>query len=291
MHRLAALFGFVQFDFAGELPLADGRYLSRDAGGESVLVVRTTGAPRPPARRRRRARAAEPEATAAPLPLVRATAIRAFAPFASDEEARWWLEEATEADDTVDVLVAEGIGLLNRALHVRAVAGADPHANQLAPERAVAVRLGYGSGEETAEGAFAEARELDVRAAASRRRRRQEELQPQERIAAVLGGRESVDACETLLLRARADLDAGRLREAALQLRVGLEALLVELEVAVSDPGHERDMGILRERRQEVGETANSALRGEPSAEQAESVRELLEVCERVLRRRRVLRG
>ena len=42
----------------------------------------------------------------------------------------------------------------------------------------------------------------------------------------------AVDACETLLLRARADLDAGRRREAALQLRVGLEALLVELEEA-----------------------------------------------------------
>ena len=46
----------------------------------------------------------------------------------------------------------------------------------------------------------------------------------------MLGGRERVDVCETLLLRARADLDAGREREAALQLRVGLEALLAELK-------------------------------------------------------------
>lgn len=288
---MGTLFGFAQFDFAGALPLPDGRYLSRDAAGESVLVVRTAGAPRPPARRRRRARAVEPDAAAPPLPLVRATAIRAFAPFASAEEAHRWLEEATEADDTVDVLVADGIALLNRALHVRAVAGADPHLNQLSPERAVAVRLGYGTGEEAAEGGFTEAREVAVRAAASRRRHRQEELQPQERIAAVLGGRESVDACEALLLRARADLDAGRRREAALQLRVGLEALLVELRGAISDPGHDRDMATLDERRQEAVEVAEAAVHDEPSAEQVESIGELLEVCERVLRRRRVLRA
>jgi hypothetical protein len=288
------LFGFAQLDFAGPLPLADGRYLARDAdaGGESVLVVRTLGAPAPASRRRRRPRRADPDAEARPLPLARATAIRAFAPFASEEEAERWLEQASEAEDTTDVLVADGIGLLNRALHVHALAGADPHAHELTPERAVAVRIGFGSGEETAEGLFTAAREVDVWAAgASRRRRRQEDLRPQERVAAVLGGRERVDACETLLLRARADLGAGRGREAALQLRVGLEALLVELQGALSDPDHEQDMATLRERRHQAGEAANAALKGELSGKAEGEVRELLETCERVLRRRRVLRG
>jgi hypothetical protein len=36
-------------------------------------------------------------------------------------------------------------------------------------------------------------------------------------------------ACESLVLRARADLDAGRQREAALQLRAALDAALAEL--------------------------------------------------------------
>ncbi|HEY0317876.1 MAG TPA: hypothetical protein VGC49_06235 [Solirubrobacterales bacterium] len=291
---MGKLFGFAQLDFAGPLPLADGRYLARDtdAGGESVLVVRTLGAPAPASRRRRRPRRADPDAEARPLPLARATAIRAFAPFASEEEAERWLEQASEAEDTTDVLVADGIGLLNRALHVHALAGADPHAHELTPERAVAVRIGYGSGEETAEGLFTAAREVDVWAAgASRRRRRQEDLRPQERVAAVLGGRERVDACETLLLRARADLGAGRGREAALQLRVGLEALLVELQGALSDPDHEEDMATLRERRHQAGEAANAALKGELSGKAEGEVRELLETCERVLRRRRVLRG
>ncbi len=158
----------------------------------------------------------------------------------------------------------------------------------------MAVRIGYGSGEEIADGRFSAAREVDVWASgASRRRRRQEDLRPQERVAAVLGGRERIDACETLLLRARADLDAGRQREAALQLRVGLEALLVELH---GGPTGSRPRG-------GHGDAAASAARGRRGGQRspaggeltcgagAISVRELLRVCERVLRRRRILRG
>ena len=48
---------------------------------------------------------------------------------------------------------------------------------------------------------------------------------------------------------------------------------------------------MLRERRGEAGEAANEALRGELSGATTTSVTELLERCERVLRRRRVLRG
>lgn len=288
---MGKLFGFVQLDFAGTLPLADGRYLARDDGGESVLVVKTAGAPRPAARRRRRARAVEPGAPAAALPLVRVTAIRAFAPFDGPEAAQRWLDATSETEDAVEAVVAAGVRLLNRALHVRAVAGADQHSSQLSPERAVAVRLGYGSGEETVGGGFVAAREVDVRTAASRRRRRQRELEPQERLAAVLAGRAALDACETLLLRARADLDAGRHREAALQLRIGLEALPVEMRNAVADPGHKRDLETLERRQEEAAAIADAALRGEPSAAQREALLGLLEIAERVLRRRRVLRG
>jgi hypothetical protein len=184
------------------------------------------------------------------------------------------------------------MAVLNRALHAQGVAAADPHGAELTPERAAAVRIGYGSGEALAEGRFIAAREVDVWASgASQRRRRQEDLRPQERVAAVLGGRERVDPCEVLLLRARADLDSGRRREAALQLRVGLEALLAQLQGAVADSGHDEDMATLRNRRGEAGDAANSALAGELGDEQHGQVRELLEICERILRRRRVLRG
>jgi hypothetical protein len=257
-----------------------------------VLVIGTIGAPPPPARRRRRPRPAEPEADPSPLPLARATAIRASTPFEDAAAAAAWLDEATEAEDMTEILVEEAVTLLNRALHAQAVAAADPRVQILAAERAVAVRIGYGTGEETADGLYSAAREVDVGAAGpSRRRRREEDLRPQERVAAVLGGRERLDACETLLLRARADLDAGREREAALQLRIGLETLLVELGHSLDDTGHSEDIAALTERRGAAIAAAESALGAELTSAQAHDLRELLEICERVLRRRRVLRG
>lgn len=286
------LFGFAQLDFAGTLSLSDGRYLERDDSTEQVLVIRTIGAPAQPHKRRRRAKGVDPEPSAKPLPLARATAIRAFAPFADEDAAEHWLDQAIEAEETADEIVADAVALLNRALHAQWVAAAEPHAHELTPERAVAVRIGYGAGEEVADGRFSEAREVDVWATgASRRRRREEGMQPQERVAAVLGGRERLDVCETLLLRARADLDAGRHREAALQLRVGLEALLAELGGGKGDEGQSEDLATLRENKREADEAANAALTGELPPERLAQVRELLAVCERVLRRRRIMRG
>lgn len=269
---MAKLFGFVQFDFAGKLPLADGRYLvgSPGSGEETVLVLQRTSAPALGERRRRRGRSVPPEP--AHVTLTRATVIRAASPFEDQATAARWLDEVCEDETSVDLLTAEAGKTLNMGLHAQAVAAADPQMRQLAPEDAERVLIGYGSGEETAEGRYTDARQVDVGPrTASRRRRREEQLRPQERVAAVLRGREQLDACETLLLRARADLDAGRNREAALQLRVGLEALLAELDGAVDDPDHEKDMATLRDH-------------------QAAEIEETLSICERVLRRRRVLR-
>jgi hypothetical protein len=274
--------------------MADGRYLARggEAAGERVLVLETLGAPAAAPKRRRRDRSVDAPSPPATLPLARVTAVRAHEPFDSEDDAARWLERVSDSEDEVDALIAEAIALLNRALHAHATASADPRAAELSSEHAVKVRIGYGSGEQVAEGTFAAAREIDVRAAGlSRRRQRAEGLRPQERAAAVLGGRERIDACETLVLRARADLDAGREREAALQLRIGLEALLAELAGAVRDPGHDRDMAALYEQRGKAGEAANAALKGELGPAERSVVRELLETCERVLRRRRVLRG
>lgn len=286
----------MQFDFAGAFAVADGRYLARESGnasgGQSVLVIETLGAPPPPPRRRRRPRQAEPDPALGPLPLARVTAVRASEPFEDQDQAARWLGGAVQTESAVDALVEEGIGLLNRALHAHGAASGNPYAQEMSPERAVAARIGFGSGEEVAAGRFSAAHEVDVWAAgASLRRRRAEDLRPQERLAAVLGGRESIAACETLIPRARADLDAGRDREAALQLRVGLEALLVEMQAAVADPAHDRDIETLHARRAEVGQAANMALKGDLDPESRRHLRELLEVCERVLRRRRVLGG
>lgn len=287
---MTRLFGFAQFELAGTLAVPDGRYVIRDETGEQVLVLDTVGAPAAPRRRRRRPRDADPAAPPATLPLTRATSVRAFEPFDNEEDAGHWLANAVASKESIDRLVADGISVLNRALHAHAVASGDPNVQILTPHLAFVVRLGYGSGDEVAAGEYAVAREVDAKAgASSRRRQRAEELRPQERLAAVLGGREQLDASETLLLRARADLDAGRNREAALQLRVGLEALLAELPGTVSDPGHEEDMATLTSRRHEAGELANAALATDLDSTQLKTLRELLATSERVLRRRRLL--
>ena len=256
-----------------------------------MLVVETIAAPAAPRRRRRKPRRVEPGAGAAPTALARVTAVRAPEPFDSSEQAERWLNETVGDEEATDAAVAEALTLLNQALHAQTVASADPLGREVRGEHAATVRIGHGSGKEVASGRFAAAREIDLHVGAHPRRRREEELRPQERIAALLGGREQLDACETLLLRARADLDAGRNREAALQVRVGLEALLVELDGALGDPGHREDMAELKTRRNEAGSAANEALHGELSSPNLNAVRDLLDLSERVLRRRRVLRG
>jgi hypothetical protein len=146
------------------------------------------------------------------------------------------------------------------------------------------VRVGYGNGEQVADGRYTAAYELprDVAAGSIRGRavRRREALAPQERLAAILGGRDAPLAGEELMLRARADLDAERPREAALQARVALEALIAEL-------GREgRDVSDLRDRRSAIGNAANAALDGDLSSDQAGAVAAAVDAMERALRRR-----
>ena len=81
-------------------------------------------------------------------------------------------------------------------------------------------------------------------------------MAPLERLAAVLSGTEEVGVAEELVLRARLDLDADRPREAALQARIALEALLVELDRRARGPS-------LASHRQPIGDAANAALHGE----------------------------
>jgi hypothetical protein len=271
----------------------DGRYLAHEPGertgdGENqVLIVETLGGPRPS--RRRRPRRADPGTGPAELPLTRVTVVDAN-PLGGEAEAARWLEEISGDEREREDLVADALWLLNQALHALRAATADPYTPEVSAAQALVVRIGYGSGTELAEGRYSDARELPP-AKGPRWRPRAEDLRPQERLAAVLGGRESIQACETLLLRARADVEGERFREAALQLRAGLEALLVELRDALSDPGHQEDMALLAGRREEAEAAARAALAGDLSEEQEQRVEELLAVAERVLRRRRVLRG
>lgn len=176
------------------------------------------------------------------------------------------------------------LAVLNRVLHLHRLAAADASVREVSREQALAVRVGYGRGEEVAEGQWTEAVEPPADKAA--RRGREAALQPQERLAALLGGRDAALACEELVLRARSDLTAGRLREAALQLRVALEAAIAELE-AWRDRGDLAErLGDLRDARGAVGDAANTALRGGLDAAAAGEVERVVSRLEAALRAR-----
>jgi hypothetical protein len=276
------LFSFVQFEFPRELGPADGRYVVREgarAEPSHVLVLRTIGARERRLLDRRRPKPADPEPEPAPVPTTRATVIAAVA---HDDEASAgdWLAGARRDPDDV---LAGALRVLNRALHSHAVASGDPLAAEVRREHALVARLGWGRGEQVADGRWAEAVNVPFRPP---KRRRAEALRPQERLAAMLGGRDRPLAAELLVLRARLDLDQGRIREAALQLRVALEAGIAELEADGLSEGLAQRLAELREQRGAVGDAANAALRGPLDGATREAVGHALARLEAALRAR-----
>ncbi|HYU16066.1 MAG TPA: hypothetical protein VEL05_08350, partial [Candidatus Acidoferrum sp.] len=175
-------------------------------------------------RRARRPRPAPQTDAPAAVALTRLTVIPAEA--SQPEEAAADLERTAADPEAAEAAVADGLRTVNRLLRAHRIATGDPYGHEISREAAAVARIGHGGGEGLADGRWEAAVEV---APPERGRRRAEALHPQERLAGMLAGREPIDACETLILRARADLDHERPREAALQLRAGLDALLAEL--------------------------------------------------------------
>jgi len=243
-------------------------------------VVESYGAPSPSRRRLRKAKPRDAGALVElTIPVTRLTVVEANE-IAGDADA--WLEHTRKDSESRDALVDRALACATKAVASQRVAAVDGNLADPSLDAAVLVRVGFGEGDELVEGRWDEAIELPREA---RRRTRGEAICPQERMAAYLGGRDTPLACEELLIRARADVEGGRGREAALQLRVGLEALLAERE-RLGGAGQTGDLGSLDGRRRATGEAANEALRGPLADERAAEVSETLQICERVLRRR-----
>jgi hypothetical protein len=229
------LFLFIQCELPWELGPPDGRYLLRseeDGEPERVIVLATLGAGRAtlareagPLRRRAAARkrpvAAEPE----PEPVTTASAtIVDPVSVSAERQARAWLEELRPERE-----VAAAFAALNRVLHAQRIAAADPYAREVSPAQALTIRAGWGEGEQVAEGQWLHAVELPLTGARQRVRRRASALRPDERLAEMLAARERPLLCEELTLRARLDLDQGRLEHATIELDRALFAALDEL--------------------------------------------------------------
>jgi hypothetical protein len=103
-------------------------------------------------------------------------------------------------------------------------------------------------------------------------------LQPQERLAALLSGSAETLVAEELVLRARADLEAQRPREAALQARIALEALLAE---------RPDDASRLEPHRAPVADASNAALTRELEAEETAALTDAVDEMRRALLRHR----
>jgi hypothetical protein len=239
-----------------------------------VLVLGTLGAPRSHlvrGRKPKKVRAAEPE----PVPTTRATVVKPE-PFANKDDASRWMSSLKD-DEVRDAEVAEAVAELNRLVRAHRAANADPWVRDVSRSTALVTRIGLGTGDDLANGRYTEALELPRRAA---RKRRAERLSPQERTAALVGGRVAALASVELVLRARADVDSRHWREAALQARIALECMVSEMQGEAA-----RFASDVEGARDGVSEAAGAALDGEISLAQQDAVAAAVEAMEAGLRR------
>lgn len=233
------LLPFAQLDFAGAPSLAEGRYLARPAGepetDPDVLVVRQLGAVRA-GKRLRKGKPVPLDGEPAPEPLAisRLTLIKAL-PFEGEPAAADWLEQVLADEGVATGLIREVAATLNRAILAYRVSAPDPYAGDLNPGDALAVRFGYGSGQEVADGRWTAAAELPEGRRRSLRAEVIDGVGAQERVAAVLGGRAGVAPQESLLVDAERAAAEGRTQIAALTLGLAVEALERAGEVPEGD--------------------------------------------------------
>jgi len=239
------------------------------------VAFRELHAPRRRRLRGRRPARVEPDAAApGPVAMTRATVIAAE-PFADAAAAAEWLRGCEAGGDRVAAEIEEALELVNVAVSAHRIAAQDPYVRDLVTSDAQHVRLGYGTGDEVVEGRWQDA--LVIPPERARRGPRRRMLSPHEEMAGMLSGRRpGGQPSEELLLRARLDLDHGRVVEAALIVRAVVEALAAEGHAA-EGPAAER--------------LAQAALAGELSEEQLQELADLVLTLERMVRRRRYAEG
>jgi hypothetical protein len=198
----------------------------REGEAERVLIVQELDAPRQQRRGRRRA---QPVAPGEPeqVPVTRVTVTGSVLDDAPAGSA--WLKRTVADRERVAQELRDATRIVNRALAALRAEARDPLVQEIGVTKALAVRVGHGTGDELAEGRWTEASQLP-----QPRRGRLDDVDPQSRVAAVLAGRDEVHPAETLMQRARLDAQQGRDAEA----RHGLQAARAALR---EEPGPRRD--------------------------------------------------
>lgn len=206
--------------------MPEGRYLVREDDAERVLIVQELDAPRPQRRGRRRARPVDP-GEPDQIPVTRVTVTGPA--LADAAEGAAWLKRALADREHGSQELRNATRIINRALNALRAEARDPLVQEIGVTRALAVRVGHGTGDQLAEGRWTEASQLP-----QPHRGRLDDVESQSRVAAVLAGRDEVHPAETLMQRARLDVQQGRDAEA----RYGLQAARAALR---EKPGPRRD--------------------------------------------------
>jgi hypothetical protein len=123
---------------------------------------------------------AEPET----VPVTRVTVARSE-PFDGDAAAGRWLEDTARDPEARVEEAKAAVALLNRALEAVREAAEDPLVHDVGASQALAIRIGYGTGEQLVDGRWAEAHQLPPPPTP-----RRAALDPQQHVAEVLSGRE-----------------------------------------------------------------------------------------------------
>lgn len=276
-------------ELPGRLGPEDGRYLEEAGEVERVTVVETAGV-LPPARRKKRKPVAERNPAERPrVPLTVVTVVFADLTFADGGAAEAWLNGLD--GEECDLLLDRAFDSLDRLLVTQAAATGIPYARPWGEADALAARVGYGDGDSAYAGDPAASLAVDVRGgAAAPRRERLARSAPLRRVAAVLRGRESLRASEVLVPRARADLDAGRVVEAAAVVEVAVALTVRELGDLAEDEEHRADIDALEGMLPELATVTEGVVdNGEAWPGLRQQLDKAIGVAERVIRRVRVL--
>jgi hypothetical protein len=186
----------------------------------AVVAIKTLGSRPRHARRGRSKKATDEQGEPDPVLITRITVIPADS-FPDALAAKRWFSDSSKRDNWKQGL-AYALKLANRVVHAHRVATADPYKRELSIDLAHRIRIGFGTGDQVAEGAWEQAHAIRPG------RSKDSLLDPDPRVAAMLSGRDRARASDDLLLRARIDLDQERHAQAAIQTRAAVQALQLE---------------------------------------------------------------
>ena len=137
-------------------PSSEGRYLVREGQTQRVLIITPLGAPRPQRKIRRRGKAVEPGDPEA-VPVTRVTVTGERLSDAAEGDA--WIEATLRAPEA-PAEIRSATSVINRALSALRAGARDPLVQEVGASKALAVRIGHGTGQELADGRWTAAREL-----------------------------------------------------------------------------------------------------------------------------------